>query len=374
MSKSQAGIERDVMAKEYEGILNRLFLVQILTLGVLLAIYQFSGASAALADGLARRFGDGLWFATNAVYTLVSVFGFAAFMSPFSYYSGHVLERYYKQTDESTGEWLGDFVQSLVIDLVLATILFSVVYGLLRWVPQWWWLAASVFYIFFGIVISSLIPVVIMPMFHAFEPLSEGDLTEAVQKMLDEAGINVTGIFKWGVEDKAISSNVIFTGFGRKKRIVIGDALLGGYTQDEILAIVAHEMGHCKKRDSIRLMITSGLLALIGFFVAHHVLNHLTNVLGVEHVYDIAAAPIFIFSLFVFSLISMPFSNMHSRRREFEADAYAVRVLGSPDALIRSFEKLADSNLANKAPAAWIEFLLHSHPSMARRIERARQY
>ena len=90
-------------------------------------------------------------------------------------------------------------------------------------------------------------------------------------------------------------------------------------------------------------------------------------------IFDIGAAPMFIFSLFVFSLVSMPFANMHSRRREFAADAYAIEKMGSPDALVAAFEKLADQNLSNKEPAAWVEFLLHSHPSMARRIARVRE-
>lgn len=96
--------DREAMAREYDAIHNRLFLLQILVLGLLLAIYQFSGASAALADGLAARFGERFWFATNAVYTLVSVFGFAACMFPFSYYSGHVLEHHYGLSNESFGD------------------------------------------------------------------------------------------------------------------------------------------------------------------------------------------------------------------------------------------------------------------------------
>jgi len=120
-------------------------------------------------------------------------------------------------------------------------------------------------------------------------------------------------------------------------------------------------------------MVTSSLLALLGFFVAHHCLLRLTAFFGIGEVYDISAAPIFIFSLFIFSLVSMPFANMHSRRREFAADAHAIEAMGSPDALVSAFEKLADQNLSNKEPAVWVEFLLHSHPSMARRIERARR-
>lgn len=368
---ADAHLDREAMARDYDAIHNKLFFLQILVLGILLAVYQFSGASEALANGLAARFGESHWYATNAVYTIVSVFGFAACMFPFSYYSGHVLEHHYGLSHETFGEWLGDFIESLVIDLVIATILFSVIYALLRWVPNLWWLAAAAFYILFGVVLSSIAPVVIMPLFHKFEPLQEGELTEAVRTMISEAGIRVVGVYKWGLEEKTSTANAAFAGLGKTKRIILGDTLLSGYSQDEILAILAHEVGHYRNRDTLRLMVTSSLLAVLGFYIAHHCLSVLVGFFGLSGVDNIAAAPMFIFSLFIFSLISMPFANMHSRRREFAADAYAIDKMGSPDALVSAFEKLADQNLSNKEPVAWIEFLLHSHPSISRRIDRA---
>lgn len=364
---------REALAKEYDAIHNRLFLLQIVVLTLLLATFQFSGASAALADGLASRFGETLWFVSNGVYTIVSVFGLSACMFPFSYYVGHVLEHHYELSRESFGDWLADFIKSMLVDLVLATILFSVIYALLRWIPSWWWLAAAVFYILFAVILSTVFPVFIMPLFHKFEPLQEGDLTAAVRKMMEDAGIKVVGVFKWGLEEKTVTANAAFAGFGCTKRIILGDTLLAGYSQEEILSILAHEVGHYKNRDTWRLMATSSVLALAGFYMAHLCLSALSGLLGFGHIHDIGAAPLFIFSLFVFSLIAMPFSNMHSRRREFAADAYAVEVMGSADALISAFEKLADQNLSNKEPAAWVEFLLHSHPSMKRRIEQIRQ-
>jgi len=363
---------REELAREYDAVHNRLFLIQILMVAALLAVYQLSGASAALADGLAKRFGENLWVVTNGLYTLVTVFGFAAFMFPLSYYSEYVLEHHYELSNEDFGMWLLDFVKSLLIDLVLATILFGVVYALLRWQPDWWWLFATAFYIFFAVIVSTVAPVVIMPLFHKFEPLAEGELTHAVRAMMEEAGIKVVGVFKWGLEAKTNAANAAFTGLGKTKRIILGDTLLTGYSQDEILAILAHEVGHYKNRDIFRLMLVGSLLALIGFFISHVCLTALSGWLG-RSVADIGTAPMFIFSLFVFSLIAMPFANMHSRRREFAADAYAVGKMGSSDPLVSAFEKLADQNLSNKGPAPWIEFLLHSHPSISRRIVRVRE-
>lgn len=361
------------MAREYDAIHNRLFFLQILVLGILLALYQFSGASAALANGLTARFGAERWYLVNAVYTIVSVFGFAAFMSPFAYYSGYVLEHHYGLSKETFGDWAADFCKSLLIDLVLATILFSVIYALLRWIPDHWWIAAAVFYIFFAVVLATLVPVVIMPLFHKFEPLQEGELTAAVQRMMDEAGIKVVGVYKWGLEEKTTTANAAFAGLGRTKRIILGDTLLTGYSHEEILAILAHEVGHYKNRDILRLSVVQVLLAFAGFYVAHLCMGRLVDFYGLSGIDHIGAAPVFIFSLFVFALVSMPFTNMHSRRREFAADAYAVEKMGSPDALVSAFEKLADQNLTNKEPSVWVELLLHSHPSISRRIERVKQ-
>jgi STE24 endopeptidase len=223
------------------------------------------------------------------------------------------------------------------------------------------------------VVLSTIAPVLIMPLFHKFEPIEEGELAADVRGMMEESGIKVVGVFKWGLEEKTSTANAAFTGIGRTRRIILGDTLLSGYSKEEILAILAHEVGHYKNHDILRLTTVQSLLAVLGFYIAHLCLSKLVGFYGLAGVDDIGAAPIFIFSLFVFSLISMPFTNMHSRQREFAADAYAIEKIGSPDALVSAFEKLADQNLSNKEPSAWVEFLLHSHPSISRRIERARQ-
>lgn len=370
---SDTATQRDELAKEYDAIHNRLYLFQLIAIIVLLGVYQFTGASQGLAEGLTARFGDKLWYVTNAIYILTTVLGFTVFMLPITYYSEYVLEHHYELSNESHGEWIADFFKSLLIDLLIASILFSVIYALLRWIPDWWWLCACGFYILFAVVLSTLMPVVIMPLFHKFEPLEEGELTTAVRTMMEEAGIKVVGVYKWGLEEKTSTANAAFTGFGRTKRIILGDTLLTGYSQEEILAILAHEIGHYRNRDIVRLTVTSSLLALIGFYVAHLCLTSLSGLLGFEQIYDVGAAPLFVFSIFIFSLIAMPFANGHSRIREFAADAYAVKKMGSPEPLVSALEKLADQNLSNKEPAAWIEFLLHSHPSITRRVERARR-
>jgi STE24 endopeptidase len=363
--------DRAQQAREYEAVHNRLFVGRIVVTVSLIALYLFSGASAELANGLSQRFGDAWWW-TNAVYLLVTLFGFSAILFPLSLYSDHYLEHHYELSHQSLNSWLQDHMKSLVIELLLTTAFLSVIYALLHATPQYWWLWATGVYVLISIVLSAVYPVLIMPLFHQFEPLPESDLTKAVRAFATESGLKVLGVFSWGLEEKTATANAALTGLGRTRRIILGDTMLKGYSQDEIIAVLAHEVGHYKHSDMTRLMIIGTALASAGFFAAHLMLQALAVRFGFASIADIGGFPLFIVSLFVFSLVTMPLSNAYSRKREYAADAYAVKATGSAEPLVSALEKLAEQNLADKEPAPWIEALLHSHPSIHRRIAAAR--
>ena len=361
---------RDQQAREYEAIHNRLFVVRLVLTTVLIGAYLFSGASADLADGLRTSFGDRWWW-VNAAYLLVTLFAFSAVLFPLSWFSDHYLEHKYGLSKQSLNSWMSDYLKGLLLELALTILFLGVVYALLTASPDWWWLWTTGFYIVLSVCLSALWPVWIMPLFHDFEPLEDQRLTQAVKSFAERSGLEVLGVYKWGLEEKTETANAALTGLGRTRRIILGDTMLDKYSEAEIIAVLAHEVGHFKHKDMLRLMITGSLLAATGFFVAHQVLHGLTGYFGFTHVGDIGAFPLLIFALFVFSVIAMPLSNAYSRRREYAADAYAVRATGGAEALVSALTKLADQNLADKEPAAWIEFLLHSHPSMNRRIAHA---
>lgn len=359
-------------AQKYESIQNKIFLARIILIAGLLGVYQFSGASQALAVGLENRFGEA-WYLINALYILVSILGFASLLFPLTFYSEFLLEHRFEQSNQDLKSWVTDYIKSLLIDLLVAVIFFGVIYTLLHFAPQTWWIYACGFYVLFAVVLSIIAPIYIMPLFNKFTPLEESELTTKIEQIMRESGIEVVGVFKWGLEEKTKSANAAFTGLGRTKRIILGDTLLEGYTQDEIIAILSHEVGHYKNKDIGKMLAIGSLMAIAGFYISDLCLHLFSQGLGFDSIANIGAMPLFIFCLFIFSLISMPLSNLHSRKCEYAADEYAVRTMNSANPLISALEKLADQNLANKTPAAWIEFLLHSHPSLGHRIERARQ-
>lgn len=357
-------------AKHYENIHNWCFLLRILLSAGILAAYQLSGASSLLANGLRTSFGEN-WLVVNALYILVSIFGFTALMFPLSYYTEHILEHHYELSNQSFGSWVGDYIKSLLIDLVLGLVFFEIIYTLLHFAPETWWFWATLFYIAFVIVLSTLFPTLIMPLFNTFEPLDNEELIEKVNAMMKDAGIHVVGVYKWGLEEKTNAGNAAFTGLGKTKRIILGDTLLKDYSDEEILSILAHEVGHYRNRDTSRLLAVGSVMAIFGFWIAHHVLQYLVMRLGFASAADIATMPLFLFAVMVFSLITMPLSNGYSRKREYAADRYAVEKMGSALGLTTALKKLAEQNLTDKEPNRLIEILLHSHPSLNRRIAAA---
>lgn len=359
-------------AQAYELIHNRLFLIQIILTVVVLAVYLFTGASVYLADGLRNRFGS-MWPLVNGVYTMITVFGFSALMFPLSLYSEHVIERRYGMSNQELEGWFVDYLKSLAIELLVATMFFEVIYGFLRYTPGLWWVWATFFYVLFVVVLATLAPVVIMPLFHKFQPIDNPSLTEAVKAFVEKAGLKVVGVFQWSLGEKTNAGNAALTGLGKTRRIILSDTILKDYTRDEILAVLAHEVGHCKNRDMTRLIVAGSLLASGGFYLAHLFLQELVAKFGFAGPDDIGSFPIFVFCLLVFSLVTMPISNAYSRRREYAADAYAVGTIGAAGSLVSALEKLAAQNLADKNPAPWIEFLLYSHPSIAHRVQRAQE-
>ena len=358
-------------ARAYEAEHHRLLLIQMGMTVLAVAAYHFSGASQRLADGVIARFGD-RWLLSVAAYLLVTFFGFAVYLFPLGLYSDFQLERKYGLSERTLENWLWEFAKSSVLEILLGVAFFTAIYGLLGAFPHTWWIGATVVYVLFSVVLSALAPLVIIPLFHDLRPLEDAELDAALVDFMKRAGAPVTGVYRWGLGETTNTANAALAGWGRSRRIILADTLLDRYSREEIIAILAHEVGHLRNRDLPRLLAASTLVSGAGFYVAHLVMTRLVGHFGFAGVADVAAFPWLVFSLFVFSIITMPLVNAYSRRREFAADAFAVQSLRTAQPLVSALEKLAGQNLADRDPNRWIEFLLHSHPSIGRRVARAR--
>jgi STE24 endopeptidase len=152
---------------------------------------------------------------------------------------------------------------------------------------------------------------------------------------------------------------------------VLGDTLTQSFSLDEIETVLAHEFGHHVHKDVTMGIIVQSVLTLFGFWLANLVMNWGVGFFGYQSLTDPATLPLLIIALSVFGLVTMPLGNVWSRWREVKADEYALKMSGNPPAFISAMTRLANQNLADVDPSAWVEFLLHSHPSISKRVAMA---
>jgi STE24 endopeptidase len=300
------------------------------------------------------------------VYTLLTL--------PLSYYSGFVLPHRYGQSTQTFGGWVGDLMKGLLVGGLLGGLVLEGVYWLLRAVQDLWWLWAGLGYLLFAVVLSNLFPVLIAPLFNKFVPLEDEDLTARLTALAARADARVQGVFRFDMSRRTKSANAGLMGMGNTRRIVLGDTLLDEFSADEIETVLAHELGHHVHRDIWLGLTVQSAITLGGLYVANLGLLWGVNALGFEGISDIAALPIFALVMGAFGLVTMPLGNAYSRWRERMADRYALESTLKPDAFADAMTRLANQNLADADPEPWVEFILHSHPAIGKRVAAARAF
>jgi STE24 endopeptidase len=354
-------------AKRYEAIHNILFVVETVYTLLLLLAFLFSNASNALA-GAAQSIAPNPWIQV-AVYGAVVVIATKLLFLPLNYFGGYHLEHRFGLSNERFSGWALDELKSLGLNLLLGVVVLDVLYFLLRTAGRWWWIGAGAFFLLFGVVLSALFPVLILPLFYKLEPLENESLKQKLTALAQRVGATVLGVYRMAMSEKTKKANAAFAGLGRTKRIILGDTLLDGFGEDEIEVVMAHEMAHYQHGDISKMIAWGTATTFVGLKVADLVLRWALPKFGFESIADLGAFPLLALCLFLFGLVVMPMNNAFSRSREWKADATALELTRNRDAFIGAMRKLAEQNLADLSPHPAIEFLLHDHPSLARRIE-----
>lgn len=363
--------ERQREARAYARIRRRLMLVDLLLGAAYLAVWLLAGWHLALRDFVVG-ISASPWI---NVPLFAFFFGLPLFLIdlPLSYYSGFVLPHRYGQSTQTLGEWVLDQIKGLALSGVLGVILLEVVYWLLRATPDLWWLYAGGVMLFFSVILSTLAPVLIAPLFYKFEPLDDEELVRRLKRLGERAGVEVEGVFRFDMSRRTRSANAAVMGLGRTRRIILGDTLLENFTDDEIETVLAHELAHVVHRDMPLGIVVNSALTLVSFWAVHLALRWAVGAYGLAGMADPAGLPVFALAVGAVGLIAMPLGNAFSRWRERRADAFALRVTGMPQAFAAAMTRLANQNLSEVAPEPWVVVLFYSHPPLAERIERARQ-
>ena len=366
--------ERQTKAKAYARLRRRLFFVNLGLSGMVTLAWLIFGWPAALKGGL-------LTFTRND-WLLVAAFGaifylsFAVLELPLEYYSGFVLPHRYDQSTETLGGWAKDQLLGLLLTAVIGLPVLEGVYWLLRVTGPLWWMWAAAGYALLAVALSSLAPVIILPLFNKYAPLGEehAELAARLTALAGRAGTKVNGVFRFDMSKRTKAANAALTGLGQTRRIILGDTLLDEFTTDEVETVIAHELGHHVHRDIPTGLLVSAVIALAGLYLAALVLNRGAAAFGFSGPADIAALPLFALTLGLFGLITLPLNNAFSRWREVRADRYALEATRNPQAFANAMTRLANQNLAEADPEPWVVFLLYSHPPVRDRVAMAAKF
>ena len=289
---------------------------------------------------------------------------------PFDYYATFRIEEKYGFNKTTRRVYWLDTVKELVLSLVLGGVLLALVVWFYTWAGTYFWLyawgAVTLFSVFMAMFYSQLI----VPLFNKQTPLQEGALRDKIQAFAGKVGFKLDNIYVIDGSKRSTKANAYFTGLGPKKRVVLYDTLIDELTEEEIVAVLAHEVGHYKKRHTLRSMVVSVIQMGVLFWLFSLCVNNvaLSEALGGDRAY-------FQLGLIAFAILYSPVNlilgigmNVWSRSNEYEADAFAARYYEG-DYLVSGLKKISVKSLSNLTPHPLYEYIYYSHPSLLKRID-----
>ncbi|MBI5017578.1 MAG: M48 family metallopeptidase [Deltaproteobacteria bacterium] len=289
---------------------------------------------------------------------------------PFGAYDTFRIESRHGFNATTPGLWVADLVKGLAVSAALIALVTAGALGLVRWSPGAWWLWVWGFFVGVSVLMLFLSPYVIEPLFFRFQPVQKEGIEEEIRRLMDKAGLTVGRVFQVDASRRSRHSNAYFTGIGRVKRVVLFDTLLDQMSPAEIVAVLAHEVGHWKRRHVIqRLGLTAGL-ALAGLYLAFRLVGWggVPGLVGLDAASLPAQAVILWLVAGIAGFFVTPFFSALSRRNEREADRFACELSGDPGALASALIKLSRENLANLHPHPLYAAFYLSHPPVVERV------
>ncbi|MFW6054596.1 MAG: M48 family metallopeptidase [Thermodesulfobacteriota bacterium] len=332
------------------------------------------GGGFAWLDGLVRTFSLGpVW--TGLIFFAFLGIALDLASLPFEIYTTFVLEEAFGFNRTTPGLFIKDKLKGYLLALVIGGPLLSGVLLFLGRYPDWGWLFAWSLVTLVMLLLHFLAPTLILPLFNTFIPLEDGELKRKIEAYARRNGFDLSGIFVMDGSRRSTKSNAFFTGLGRKKRIALFDTLIERHEPDELVAVLAHEIGHYKKRHIRKNMIlaiakTGILLYLVSLFISH---PPLFAAFGLYQPSVYAGLVFFALLYTPIALLLSLYLNSLSRKFEYQADAFAAETTKRPENLIQALKRLSVDNLSNLTPHPFYVFVNHSHPPVLNRIKALRR-
>lgn len=289
---------------------------------------------------------------------------------PFDYYETFIIEEKYGFNKSDLKTWAADSLKSALLSIIFLICVMAPLLCTIKLSPNYWWLWGFIIVAVIQFAVVVIYPVLIAPLFNKFEPLEDQDLVHKVETLVKNVGMKTGGIFKMDAGRRSTHSNAYFTGFGKTKRIVLFDTLINRHTYDEILAVLAHELGHFKLKHVWKFYAAAQFAMLVGLYGTHLILNwdllYRTFQLQPSQSY----ISLFLVSIFWFKsgFFLKPFYAGWSRHFEKQADAFAAELQQNPQPLALALKKMGAHNLSNLTPHPFYAWFYYSHPPLPERV------
>jgi STE24 endopeptidase len=272
--------------------------------------------------------------------------------------------------------WLADFIKSLIISTIMMSLVIFAGLWLIQWSPNYWWFWVWSFFFVFSIFIMYISPYVIEPLFNKFTPIEDESLKDKIIRLAEKAGIHASRIFRIDASKRSRHTNAYFTGIGRVKRIVLYDTLLEGMNHDEIIAVLAHETGHWKKKHLLKTLAAFEIFSLISLYVSYRLVqsDFLLTLFNVSANTIFAKFIILAFLGGILSIALQPVVNFFSRRHERQADRASYELANDAESMVSALVKLSKENLSNLYPHPLYAALYYSHPPVVERIKTIKSF
>jgi len=359
-------------AGDYTVAKTRLGIIELFVDFLLTLIFTFGGGLNWI-DQTLRGMGFG-WLGLGVGLAVAAILISGIISLPFSIYRTFTIEAKFGFNRMTLGLFISDLMKQVLLGAAIGLPVLAAILWMMNALGANWWIYAWLFYIGFSVLMMIVFPTWIAPLFNKFSPLADNDLKQRIENLLTRCGFKSQGLFVMDGSKRSSHGNAYFTGFGKSKRIVFFDTLIERLQPTEIEAVLAHELGHFKRRHIIKRIALSFavsfvLLAILGWLARE---PWFFRSLGVTEASNGMALVLFFTALPAFTFFLHPISSLYSRKHEFEADEYAAEQTQSAD-LITALVKLYQDNASTLTPDPLYSAVYDSHPPAAIRIAHLRQ-
>jgi STE24 endopeptidase len=369
---AQISLEAHQKAADYTCAKTRLGYVSISLETLLLLILTLGGGLSILVAFWSNLLNDPIASGMALIMSTILLMSVAEI--PVSYYRTFVIEQQFGFNKMTSRMFLADLVKRAALGMLFGIPLLLGVLWLMEKMGANWWFFAWLAWMGFNLVVLAIYPTWIAPLFNKFAPLEDAPLRARIEQLMRKCGFKSSGLFVMDGSRRSNHGNAYFTGFGKTKRIVFFDTLLSRLDVSEIEAVLAHELGHFKRRHVIKRIAWSFAMSLVFLWVLGYLMQQdwFYQGLGVSvsSVPSTAMALLLFFLVMpAFTFLFQPMASLYSRKHEFEADEYAARNASATD-LMRALVKLYQDNAATLTPDPLHSAFYDSHPPAAMRIAR----